>query len=561
MSPADATGTAGRGADDVDDERCDAVVVGAGIGGLVAAALLARAGRDVLVVDRHSVAGGNATVFRRRDYVFDVGLHYIGGCHAGGVIPTVLEAAGVEPVPFEELDPDGYDTLVLPGLTLRVPRGIERWRDRLCQAFPAERRGVDRYVRLLRQMQDCMDVWHRPGALLWQTLRTPLVARWSRSTFAAFLDGCTRDPLLRAALAAQHVGYALPPGRASTLVAAGIALHYLEGAYYPLGGGQVLSDALVASIGRHGGRIRLRTTARRIVVERGRVHGVELEAHGGGRRLVRAPIVLSNADLKHTLLDLVTPGAVHPRSRRRVAGFVMAPALGVAYLGLNRDLRAEGHAASNYWVLPDTDLERDYAVAADGRLPPRPGAYLTIGSLKDPTHAGLAPAGVTNVQVMAVAPSDPAAWGVTPEQAADGSYRRHPAYVDRKRAFSECLLDTAEAVFPDVRARIDRLEVATPLTHVRYTGATGGTGYGLAATPDQVLWRRPGARTDIRGLFLCGASCRSGHGIFGATLSGLFAADAILPGNLRQAVLGARIPRRPPGGAQPAGGTRASTSA
>lgn len=527
-----------------DDGRRDAVVIGAGIGGLVAGALLARAGRDVLVVDRHSVAGGNATVFRRRGYVFDVGLHYVGGCHAGGVIPSVLQAAGAEPVRFLELDPDGYDTLVLPGLRLRVPRGIGRWRDRLADAFPRERRGVDRYVRLLRQLQGCLDVWHRPAALAARVLRAPLMTRYARATFADFLATCTRDPTLRAALAAQHVGYALPPSRASVLVGAGIALHYLEGAWYPQGGGQVLSDALAASIRRHGGEVALRTAARRIIVERGRVLGVELESRDGARSLVRAPLVLSNADLKQTMLRLLPDGALRPRARRRVDSYAMAPALGVAYLGLARDLRAEGHPASNYWILPDTDLETDYADAAAGRLPALPGAYVTIGSLKDPTDTGLAPGGVTNVQAMAVAPSAPAAWGVTARQASDGSYRRDPAYRERKRVFGERLLDVTETVFPGARARLDRIEVATPLTHERYTGATGGTGYGLAATPRQVLWRRPGARTGIGGLYLCGASCRSGHGIFGAMLSGLFAAAEVLPGDLRREVLGARIPRR-----------------
>jgi phytoene dehydrogenase-like protein len=508
------------------------LVVGAGIGGLVAAALLARAGRDVLVVDSHTVAGGNATIFRRRGYEFDVGLHYVGGCHAGGVIPAVLEAAGAGPVHFEELDPDGYDTLVLPGLRLRVPRGIECWRERLLDAFPGEGRGVDRYVRLLRQMQDCLDVWHRPVAMAARLLRAPLVARWAGAPFAAFLAGCTRDPTLRAVLAAQHVGYALPPSRASTLVGAGIALHYLQGAFYPRGGGQVLSDALVAAIRGHGGRVLLRTTARRILVERGRVRGVALESADGSHRHVHAPIVLSNADLKHTLLQLVSDDALRPRARRQVEGYAMAPALGVAYLGLARDLRAEGHPACNYWILPDTDLEADYVAAAAGRLPAHPGAYVTIGSLKDRAHGGLAPAGISNVQVMGIAPHAPEAWGVTPAEAADGRYRRHPAYLERKRAYAERLLDTAQAVFPDVRSHIDRLEVSTPITHARYTGASGGTGYGLAATPDQVLWRRPGARSGVAGLYLCGDRGAEG----GAPTSGAISAtDIAAPSERRRA--------------------------
>lgn len=522
---------------------CESLVIGAGIGGLVAAALLARRGVAVLVVDSHSVAGGNATIFSRRGYEFDVGLHYVGGCHAGGALPAVLEAAGAGEVRFAELDPEGYDELVLPGLRLSVPRGMERWRERLRQHFPAERRGIDRYLRLLVQLEASLGVWHRPGALLAQSLRSPLLARWSLSSLQSFLDSCTRDATLRAVLAAQHVGYALPPSRASALVGAGIALHYLDGAWYPRGGGQVLADALVASIRRHGGAVALRTSARRIVVERGQVRGVELEDRDG-RRLVRTSCVISNADLKRTLLGLVGEEALQPGLARRARGWSMAPAIGVAYLGLRGDLRAAGHPARNAWVLPSVDLESEYAQAAAGRLPEQPGVFVTIASLKDRQHAGLAPAGISNVQVMGVAPSEPAAWGVRADEAADGRYRRHPLYLQRKREYGERLLQSAALLDPGLADRIEYLEVATPLTHSRYTGASGGTGYGLAATPRQMLWRRPGTRTAIRGLYLCGASCRSGHGIVGAALSGLFAAAAILPGSLAVDVLGRRLASR-----------------
>jgi phytoene dehydrogenase-like protein len=82
--------------------------------------------------------------------------------------------------------------------------------------------------------------------------------------------------------------------------------------------------------------------------------------------------------------------------------------------------------------------------------------------------------------------------------------------------------------FPGTAARICYRESATPLSHSRFTRASDGSGYGLAATPDQFLDKRPGYRGPIDGLYLCGASTRAGHGIAGAMMSGLKAAQRIL---------------------------------
>lgn len=515
----------------------DVIIIGAGVGGLTAGALLAQRGQSVLVLDQHYVAGGNATIFRRRQMRFDIGIHYVGDCGPNGAIPRILRAAGIEDVQFREMDPDGFDVLCFPDLCFRIPRGFDAFRDRLVEHFPSEAGGIDRYLRLLREAFSLVRI-HGPLHALATLARARLALRYSVATLSEFLDTCTRDTRLRAVLAGQAGTYGLPPSRVSLLIHAIVAAHYAQGAYYPVGGGQVVSERLAQAIEHRGGKLLLLSRACRILVAKGRVQGVELESKHLGRLTVRAPVVISNADLKQTFLELVGPQHLRPRTVRRLQGYEMSPPLGVLYLGAKRDIHTAGLGSRNYWLFPDYDCEPLYRELGAGRFHPDPFVYISSATLKEPDSPLHAPPGIANLQIMTMVPAALEAWGTTAEELASGAYRRNERYLQAKEAFAGQMLDQAERLLPGLRRDIVYQEVATPLTHSRYTFSTGGTSYGIASTPAQSLLGRPGSTTEVAGLYLAGANTRSGHGMGGTMQSGLLAAASILGMRLVGEVLG-----------------------
>ncbi|TNF32366.1 MAG: NAD(P)/FAD-dependent oxidoreductase [Deltaproteobacteria bacterium] len=518
-------------------EAVDVAIIGTGMGGLTAGAYLATRGLRVACFDGHYVAGGSATVFSRggRDarYHFDIGLHYVGDCGPGGGIPSILAGVGIE-LDFVPLDPDGFDTLVFPDLEVRVPSDLDLYRQRLLDLFPAERRGVDRYLSLVRAVREVGRMLPADGRLgpraLWHILtRHRVLIPYRNATIGAFLDSCTRDPRLKAVLLGQNGDYALPPSRVSALLHAGLADHYFLGAYYPRGGGQTLADHLADTIEAHGGSVHLRQPIGRVLIEGGRAVGVETEArrHHPAQQ-VRARAVVSNADLIRTLNELVGREHLPSAWARRVDGFEMAGALFITCLGVEADMAAKGMGASNVWMFDDYDIDAMYAAIARDERPTARAAYITSATFKDPDNPHHAPPGVTNVEVMTMVSGDPRVWGVTGGDAPEAwSYKRNPAYLERKQAVEDALVGLLERRFPGSADHIVFRESATPLTHSRYTRATGGTSYGLACTPEQFGSGRPGYAPILPGLHVCGASTRTAHGIVGAMASGRAVAAAV----------------------------------
>jgi phytoene dehydrogenase-like protein len=132
-----------------------------------------------------------------------------------------------------------------------------------------------------------------------------------------------------------------------------------------------------------------------------------------------------------------------------------------------------------------------------------------------------------SIEVLSIVPSNPAAWGVTPAEASDGSYRSNAKYQDIKARIEADMIRRLDAQFPGLASRIVFKETATPLSHARFTH--GGSAYGIACSVDQFQALRPGHRLPtVQNLYLCGHSTQPSHGISGAMRGGADTAASIL---------------------------------
>jgi all-trans-retinol 13,14-reductase len=519
----------------------DVIVIGSGMGGLTSAAYLAAAGKRVLVLESGDLLGGSTHVFRRKQFEFEVGVHYLGDCGSDGAIPTMLRGVGLDDrVDFLPMDPDGFDTICYPGVTVKVPKGWDAYLANLIEAFPGDGNGLRTFVGVMRDLGEATDRITSPTGLpsmAASMLRAGSSSVWTMRPLQHLLDHCNLSIGARSVLSSQ-ASYLSPPHRAATMTHAAFLHNYIkDGGWFPAGGGQVLSAHLASVVRAHGGDWRTHARVHRILIEHGTVTGVELT---DGEQ-IRTKVVVSNADLKRTLLELVGPDHLPWRAFKRAQSFRMSMPLVNLYLGLDIDLRGRMPVTNyfSYPVLEPSSIAFEYLERAGTLTEPEvqalysktPG-FVSVQSVKDPDCHRIAPPGYSNLEVMTAAPADYRFWGIETGPYDGGKYRRGETYLRRKAEITEVLLDRAETVIPGVRDSIVWSELATPITQERYTLSTAGVAYGIDMSWFQFGPLRPGSRTPIKGLFTASASNGWGPGVEGAMASGVGAAGAVLGRNL-----------------------------
>jgi prolycopene isomerase len=484
--------------DDTAMSDFDAIVIGAGNAGLTAAATLQRAGLRTLLVERHNVPGGCGTSFRRGRFEFEVALHQLSGVGVAGQ-PRSLRAGLFEQLGIaDKLDfveePDLYRAIVPGQLDVTLPADWAGAVDALETAFPGNRPRLEAFFELLK----AVTIWQiaamrgTPAAQI-----EPVLFRQGMRSLKDVLDEHFEDPGLKLALGSYWTYLGQPPSRLAFQDFALMIYAYLEFKPWHLrGGSQAMSLAILDSFLQAGGTTRFNTAVTAIKTYRDRVAGVQL-ADGTE---VSAPDVVSNISLPITyemLEGIDTPPSVGTDLATRrigISGFVL-------HMGLDATPAELGFTASTTFISRDTDDERAYAVASSLQQP----AHIVCLTSYDVAPIGFAPLGATHVTAMTLQYAD--AWrDVAPSE-----------YAATKFAYAETLLDLVEEVMPKFRGAIEEVDVATPLTMMRYLGHPGGAIYGYDQDRSESwLFRNSERQTHVPGLHVAGSW--AGFGGFQPTL-------------------------------------------
>lgn len=457
----------------------DAIIIGAGIGGLVCGCYLAKAGMKVLICEQHYKPGGYCTSFKRKGFTFDAAADCFGAYRKDGITRKVFEELGIDKrLNIIRFDPPSI--ILTPDYRIPFWNDLEKTIKEFQTAFPEESNNIRNFFYFLSNSNP---------------ISFSKIRNW---TFKNLLDFYFTNDRLKAVLSFPLLAIGgLPPSLMSAFMGAKFfSEFFLDGGYYPIGGMQALPDTLAKRFQEFGGELRLSSTVKKIRVKDKHVTGVVTEKDG----FIPSKLVVSNCDARLTFLALIGKEKLKKNFCYKLKKMIPSISNFISYLALDHNFQFSQKAGSALFFFPHYNIYNAYLAMKNGDIESYGGHALRV-SLNRSTMNIIVPVAYKNAMY----------WK-------RNKYKVLDLIINRVEKYS----------VPNLSQHIIYKEAATPYTLYRYTFNYKGASYGWEGRLSQFALSDFSKPSFIKNLYLTGHWTTFGVGISGVTYVGYNTAKLIL---------------------------------
>ena len=510
------------------NETYDAIIIGSGIGGLCTAALLAMQGKRILVLEKHFKIGGWTHTFRRKEYEWDVGIHYVGQVgKKSSHVRKLFDLISDGKLEWSTMDPN-YDRIIFPDKSYDFFAPREKFIENMITYFPKEESAILTYMNLIDDVAKSSRSYFNQKIFsgLLDSISYPLMTKkffkYSDKTTLDVLSGLTENPKLIGVLTGQWGDYGLPPAYSSFAMHSFVARHYLEGGNYPKGTSRRIAETISYFIEKNEGTLVVNAGVKSIKVHRGKAIGVEME----NGDILRSDCVISNAGVFNTLNGLIKKNDFKGFDfKGQLRGIVQTKSYVCLHLGLNRSAKDLGIKNTNLWIYPGYDHDQMVQKYINDSTSEFPVVYVSFPSAKDESWDSLHP-NTSTMEAITLS-----RWSWYQKWQESEWKKRGQEYENKKEELSERILEVVYKHVGGVKGFIDFKELSTPLTVKNLANYQKGEMYGIDHSPQRFRqrWLRP--QSLIKNLYYTGQDITT-VGVSSALFSGLLTASVILKKDL-----------------------------